>query len=314
MGTNDEVGTYPADMVRGAQALGLDAEFRENATLDDLEKVTGEGHPVIALAQVWRSQKDTPLSAEDEWDCGHYIVVLAVDKNYVYFQDPYVRMGKGFVPRSTFQEHWHQIMGGQKAAKSRELMQPAIFVRGEQPAHAALEDAEISVDLGAMGSVTVISIHFERYLMPFDFLSELKGLFEHEIVRPDAFVLLRKDREGKVSALQGGRLEADSDIAKVNALIAAITTQGTADVETIRANAQSAMRAARQGDFGLSLGQLRRRADRLASDSSEIIVLFENLWERRLREAVRDHQGEATEQWYIPAATLGRLGRELFQA
>src|SRR3954469_6818302 len=71
MGTNDEVGTYPADMIRGAQALGFDTELRENTTLDDLEKFTAKGNPVIVLAQVWRSQKDTPESASDEWDCGH---------------------------------------------------------------------------------------------------------------------------------------------------------------------------------------------------------------------------------------------------
>ena len=113
---------------------------------------------VIALGQVWRSQKDTPLSASDEWDCGHYIVVLAVDKDYVYFQDPYIRMGKGFVPRSTFQEHWHQMMGGRKAARSPKLMQPAIFVRGEQPARSSIGDAsEANVNLGEMSSVTVIA-------------------------------------------------------------------------------------------------------------------------------------------------------------
>src|SRR6478609_6382803 len=99
-------------MIRGAQALGLDAELRENVSLEELEAFTSAGHPVIALAQVWHSQKDTPASAEDEWDCGHYIVVLAVDKDYVYFQDPYIRMSKAFAPRKAFEEHWHQVMGG----------------------------------------------------------------------------------------------------------------------------------------------------------------------------------------------------------
>ena len=150
LGTNDEVGTYPEDMIRGAQALGLDAELRENVSLEELEAFTSAGHPVIALAQVWHSQKDTPASAEDEWDCGHYIVVLAVDKDYVYFQDPYIRMGKGFVPRSTFLEHWHQVMGGAKAAKSPQLHQVAIFVRGEQPPQVAeLEDEIIRRLLGS---------------------------------------------------------------------------------------------------------------------------------------------------------------------
>jgi hypothetical protein len=134
------------------------------------------------------------------------------------------------------------------------------------------------------------------------------------VVRPDAFVLLRKDREGKVSALQGGRLEAETDIAEVNALIAAITTQDIADPEMVRANARSAIRAAARGDFGVSASQLRRRAERLSPDNSEIIVLFENLWERRLREVAREYQGTVAEHWYIPTATLGRLGQGLSDA
>ena len=316
LGTNDEVGTYPEDMLRGIHALGLEAELRENVTLDELEAFTSAGHPVIALAQVWRSQKDTPATAEEEWDCGHYIVVLAVDKSYVYFQDPYVRMGKGFVPRSTFLEHWHQIMGGSKVAKSSKLHQVAIFVRGEEaPSHSETEEpTQASIDLGSMGSVTVMSIQFAKYLMPFDFLSELKELFEQEVVRPDAFVLLRKDREGKVSALQGGRLEAETDIAEVNALVAAITTHDIADPEMVRASARSAIRAAARGDFGVSAGQLRRRAERLSPDNSEIIVLFENLWERRLREVAQRYQGAVAEHWYIPTATLDRLGQGISDA
>ena len=312
MGTNDEIGTYPADMVRGAQTLGLAAEFKENATLEDLEQFTGDGHPVIALGQVWRSQKDTPVSAADEWDSGHYIVVLAVDKDYVYFQDPYIRMGKGFVPRSTFREHWHQIMGGRKAARSAVLMQPAIFIRGEQPAHSSRADiSEAKLNVGEMGSVTVIGIHFSRYLMPFDFLSELKAVFEEQIVRPDAFVLLQKDRDGKVSAMQGGNLEEEFDIMEVNALVAAIATEGSPDLEKIKANVNGAIRAALEGDFGLSAAQLRRRAERLAPETSEIIILFENVWERRFKEVAQNYMGMVAEQWHISAATLGRLGQHL---
>ena len=45
LGTNPEVGTFPEDMVRGARALGFDAEMKENATLDELKRFTAAGHP-----------------------------------------------------------------------------------------------------------------------------------------------------------------------------------------------------------------------------------------------------------------------------
>jgi hypothetical protein len=106
----------------------------------------------------------------------------------------------------------------------------------------------------------------------------------------------------------------EADIAVVNALVAAITTHDIADPEMVRANARSAIRAAATGDFGVSAGQLRRRAERLSPDNSEIIVLFENLWERRLTEVARQYQGTLAEHWYIPTATLARLGQGLSDA
>jgi len=35
-------------------------------------------------------------------------------KEHVYFEDPYMRMGKGPLPRQAFEEHWHKI--GEKNA------------------------------------------------------------------------------------------------------------------------------------------------------------------------------------------------------
>jgi hypothetical protein len=60
-------------------------------------------------------------------------VVLGIDKDCVYFQDPYVRMSKAFVPRKAFETHWHQVMGGD-LAKNPKLIHLGIFVRGEKPA------------------------------------------------------------------------------------------------------------------------------------------------------------------------------------
>lgn len=110
--TTAEEGTYPDDIARGARSLGFEAEVKVNLTLDEVERFTADGTPMIALAQVWMSARNAAASVQDEWDNGHYIVVLAVDKDYVYFQDPYVRMSKAFAPRKAFEEHWHQVMGG----------------------------------------------------------------------------------------------------------------------------------------------------------------------------------------------------------
>src|SRR5689334_1693993 len=110
--TNSEVGTYPEGIAKGARSLGFDAEVVENLTVDELERLTVDGYPVIALAQVWLSERDAGRALEKIWDNGHYIVVIGVDQDHVYFQDPFIHMSKAFVPRRTFEAHWHQVMGG----------------------------------------------------------------------------------------------------------------------------------------------------------------------------------------------------------
>lgn len=314
IGTDAEVGTFPENIVRGARTLGFEAVLKENATIDDLERSTVAGRPVIALAQVWRSEKDTPASAADEWDSGHYIVVLSVDEESVYFQDPYIRMGKGFVPRTTFDEHWHQIMGGSKRARSSKLMHVAIFIRGDESERRAVADvaaANEDIDLGDMGSMNVLRVRFTRPLLPYDFLDELRGLNEGETIRPDAFVLLRKDADGRLSAMQGGRLENGKDITGVNVLIAALATGATGGSDAVRASAQAATWAAKRGDFGLSAGRLRKHAERLLPGHSEIIVLVENVWERRFRDVAERYGGAVEDPRFLPSAAIAKLGRAL---
>ena len=61
--TNAEVGTNPEDIVNGARSLGFDAKLFENLTLDQLERLTADGTPVIVLGQMWRSERELAPSA-----------------------------------------------------------------------------------------------------------------------------------------------------------------------------------------------------------------------------------------------------------
>ena len=81
--------------------MGFNADAKENLSLDEVEQFTAEGHPTIALAQVWRSHKHSARAASEEWNSGHYIVALKVDKDCVYFVDPYVGMSKALMQRKT---------------------------------------------------------------------------------------------------------------------------------------------------------------------------------------------------------------------
>jgi len=311
MGTNEAVGTYPENMARGIRALGFEAEVRENLTLDEVRRETDAGRPAIGLAQVWRSAKSSPGSALDEWDSGHYIVILGVDDDNVYFQDPYVRMAKAFMPRSAFEEHWHQIMGG-KASGERRIEHCAVFVRGKAAPPVSPEAAELpALAFDTLGSIGIVSIAFAGRLLPYDFMAEVKEAIPRDLVRADAFVLLHRDRQGRLAGVEGGLVEDEAEIGQVNALIGAIAGQGLAAPALARTKAEAALAAAAAGDFGLSLADLQRLGERVAPGQSLLVILFENVWERRLREIAGRHGGQLAGQRLVGTDSLAALGRAL---
>ena len=312
-GTNSEVGTFPENLVGSAKALGFKAEVREGLTLDEVQKFTATGHPMIALAQVWLSAKGMGVkSVEEEWDSGHYIVVLGVDKDYVYFQDPYALMSKAFLPRKVFEAHWHQVMGGDVANQPK-LMHVGIFVRGKKPAKTATAKLDVTgLDLGRMGSLNLIALQFQGALMPYDFLSELSDIWDSGHVRPNAFILLRKDKNGAIAGMEGGRVMEEDDVAATNAVLAAIASRSVGRPEAARSKMQTAIDAAAKGDFGLSVADIKLIAKKLPRDHSAIIILFENTWERRLKEVAAKYGGIISRQRMITpnalAASAAKIG------
>ncbi len=309
-GTTPEVGTFPEDLVRSAKALGFKAEAKEGLTLDEVRAFTAAGHPMIALAQVWLSAKGLGTrSVEDEWDSGHYIVVLGVDDDYVYFQDPYVMMSKAFLPRKAFEAHWHQAMGGDTAGQPK-LRHVGIFVRGKASPRSGrkAKPAMPRLDLGDMGSLDLVMLEFPGTLMPYDFLDELRDVWDSGHVRPNAFILLRKDRSGALAGIEGGRVMGDGDIAATNAILAAIAGNRTGRAAGIRVRIEKAVMAAGRGDFGLPMADIKAIGGKLRRNRSALIILFENTWERRLKEVAARYGGAVTGQKILtPDALRGRL-------
>jgi uncharacterized protein len=310
LGTTPEEGTYPEEIVRVARELGFEAELRENLTVDEVEQATSAGHPVIVLGQAWRSRGQSDAAAADEWADGHYFIVLAVDHDYVYFEDPYVRMGKGFMPRAAFDALWHNVMGGDLTKPQQ--MRMGIFIRGKKPAAPQrLSDADFSaLDFASLGSMNLLVAQFEGYLLPYPFISELRELWAGGTVRPDAYLFLRKDADGNITAMEGGNLEEAEDRPEVNAVLAAIAGLARGATEEAAAGAAAAAREA-GADFGLSAEELHRIADKVPPSHSVFIVLVENLWERKFREALARHNGSMISQRWYGADSLARLGERL---
>jgi predicted double-glycine peptidase len=111
LNTDSNSGTYPDDIIRVAHQMGLEAEYGENFTLADIEDLVLEGKPVMVDCQAWRSVSEYNESWADEWDNGHWMVIIGLDKENVYFEDPYILGSRGFMSRQEFLERWHNPRG-----------------------------------------------------------------------------------------------------------------------------------------------------------------------------------------------------------
>ena len=313
LGTTPEDGTYPEDIVRVAREFGFAADLRSGLTLEDVRRATDRGEPVMVLGQVWLSGRADDHALADEWDCGHWFIALAVDDEYVYIEDPYVRLGKGFLPHAQFEERWHNVMGGD-ISKPKQL-RVGIFIRGEQPVDPPQSRAiDFSgLEEGRVGSLNLLVTHFPGRILPIDFVEALRQVITDGIVRPDAFIFLYRDSRGMISAIEGGALRDEDDIAEVNTIIGALAGLATGTAAA-QARALAAMDATAEADFGLSPEELIRIAGKLPPEHSAIIFLFENLWELRFREVVGRFGGSVTRQRLISQEQLVQLGRKLGNA
>src|SRR5262249_23320414 len=151
-----------------------------------------------------------------------------------------------------------------------------IFVRsGERAEPPTAGNLQLSkLDFQKFGSLNLIVTAFDRLLRPYDFLAELKDIWADGNIRPDAFIFIRKDKDGNVMGMEGGRLQEEEDIAAVNAVLATIVARSVGDPELARESAEAAVIDAAAGDFGLSASDIQKVAQKLAPDHTAIIILF----------------------------------------
>ncbi|HKE47291.1 MAG TPA: C39 family peptidase [Rhodanobacteraceae bacterium] len=315
MGTTEEEGTYPEKIAQAARALGFEAEVKQGLSLDEVQALTADGDPMIALAQVWRGSQSGKLG--EDFNAGHYISVLGVDADNVYFQDPYVRNCKAFVPRGMFEASWQHVMGNDRK-RNPKLEHLGIVIRGKQRAATNLaEEVKLaSLDFAKFGSINLLVAKFSGNVFPIDVLEDVKRLLDPKSVRPDAFLFVRKGPDGKVAGVEGSGLEDAADVAEFNAIITAVTSRiiehrpAASTAAAIKAAAQ----AAAEGDFGLSAEALQAVADKLQPNESALVVFFENLWERKFKEIAGKYGGEIVSQRMVTPRALAEAAQRLVAA
>jgi hypothetical protein len=113
-------------MTAAAEALGLQAEARDDATLDDVAHALAHNAPCCCLVQMHGG--------------GHWVVVTAVGPDSVSVMDPL--QGHVEIPRETFEANWWDTAGGRRYDRFALAVGPPEQVQ-ESLLHRFLEAADV---------------------------------------------------------------------------------------------------------------------------------------------------------------------------
>lgn len=106
MTNTTENGTPPEGIAQAAQDFGFTADLKENMTLKELQENINQGIPTIVLCQAWGD--NTTGNWTNHTGDGHYLVVIGMDEENIYVEDPAILGSKGYIPIQEFLDRWHE--------------------------------------------------------------------------------------------------------------------------------------------------------------------------------------------------------------
>ena len=105
-GATPMLGVSNESMAETAKSLGFKVEMKNNSSFDDIEKWLENGVPVI-VDWFTRGRRDYD---DSEVADGHSSVVIALDDDYIYLQDPEIG-GEREIRQNDFERVWFDFVG-----------------------------------------------------------------------------------------------------------------------------------------------------------------------------------------------------------
>ena len=100
-GRNSDLGTDDVSIKNAAESYGFNVEIKNNSSFDDISRWLNKGVPVIVN---WFTRGRIDYGDEEVPD-GHYSVLVGLDDEYIYLQDPEIG-GLRKLSRDDFMRVW----------------------------------------------------------------------------------------------------------------------------------------------------------------------------------------------------------------
>jgi len=127
--TNGRTGTSIKNIKKVAKKFNL--KFKEGRlNIEKLKENVKNKIPTLIAIQAWNKRKIK--SWKNEWNSGHYLIVIGYSKKYVYFEDP-ACITKTFLSWKELLERWHDI--DIEKGKKIKLKNWGIYFYGKEPVY-----------------------------------------------------------------------------------------------------------------------------------------------------------------------------------
>ncbi len=128
LGTGED-GTPVSGIVRVAEEQGFTVIAKAGWTLKELKKILDQGYPVIVLVQAWADEFMTLDEWKNDYDDGHYVIVIGYSKGVLLFEDP-SSFHRTWLREREFLARWHDI----DTDSHKKLEHFGIVLMGKEPA------------------------------------------------------------------------------------------------------------------------------------------------------------------------------------
>ncbi len=109
-GTTEANGTSPSQIITGLKSYGLIATPKENTTLEELKENIKNKIPTMVVIQAW-ADNYPPADWSKTWEDGHWVIIIGMDEQNIYFEDPVLLGSRGKMSKEEFLMRWHDYSG-----------------------------------------------------------------------------------------------------------------------------------------------------------------------------------------------------------
>jgi len=133
LGCNDN-GTAIDNMVRVAKEKGFEVIANRGMGLENVKQYIENNNPVIVLVQAWAERYMTIDDWKNDWDDGHYAMVVGYQDRIIVFEDP-SSFRKTWLTEEEFMARWHDA----DPISQQKLEQFGMVLLGKEPQNPSME-------------------------------------------------------------------------------------------------------------------------------------------------------------------------------